>query len=69
MTTYIGSNTVQHKCDWHKGCNEVTTIEFFLNNSIEKDEFFRSKGWYISLVDDKCYCPKHSPYNVDRDLD
>ena len=62
MTTYIGSNTVQLKCDCIEGCDEVTP-KIFSINAIDSDETFRRMGWFVSMSDDKTYCPKHSPYN------
>jgi len=63
MSQTIGSNYLYCTCDWHDGCHEVSEKFHYITTSIDAVEKIRKTGWYVSFVDDKSYCPEHSPYN------
>jgi hypothetical protein len=68
MSTIIGSNTVYFTCDSEKGCYEKTEEYHNIGRNLgEIAQIVRNTTkWFISTVNDTCYCPKHSPHQTNQ---
>lgn len=57
-----GGYSAYHTCD-AVGCHNESNKYRYKDNIVEIDKLVRNDGWYVSFLDDKSYCPAHSPYN------